>query len=343
VLTYLVHTGLGWHTRVVAASPLLLFLAALAVVAAAEIVHRNDGSVEQLVVVEGGLAVVGLALTPTLVPGFVEALTSGVGFLVGKSGILETRWLFADSLGGVVGPLLQFGFLLVIALPYMVWMAVRVYRGSDPTWLVPLSYGWLLLPLAVMQIRFAAELALVASVFGGLGFVHLAAWVDLTAPPEPLRGRVAEPDVPTLDEDRRQVLRLAGLSLGVGGAGALLTPLLHGQMTNDRVHYQVATFLRDYAVEHAIAYPDNYVFSEWGENRLYNWFVSGESRSYRYAQENFVRFLRSLEPATWYRRLADRAGFVVVSPVSVTEPPEDSIYSRLVVEWGDQTGHYRAL
>lgn len=62
-------------------------------------------------------------------------------------------------------------------------------------------------------------------------------------------------------------------------------------------------------------WPGNYVFSEWSWSRLYNYFVSGNSQGYGYARANYVDFISTTDPESWYQRLGDRRGFVVTSPV----------------------------
>ncbi|WP_315910513.1 hypothetical protein [Halapricum hydrolyticum] len=46
------------------------------------------------------------------------------------------------------------------------------------------AYAWVFLVLGIVQARFAGQLAIFVAVFSGLGFVHLAAWVELTASPD---------------------------------------------------------------------------------------------------------------------------------------------------------------
>jgi dolichyl-diphosphooligosaccharide--protein glycosyltransferase len=359
-LTYAVHAALGWQSTATAVAPVLLFAGALAVVALGEVVHRRGGTVEQLATAEVAAGVVGAVAVAVAVPDLAAELGRGLGVVAGRTGIAESRARGATSLGGLCAPALQFGFVLVLAVPFMAWFALRVARGDDRRWLVPLAYAWVFLPLSVLQVRFAAQLSLFAAVFGGVGFVELAAWVDLAAPTRSLRGAEAagwaggdaassdggdragdDGDGTLVVGDRRRFLRLAGLAAGVGGFGALLTPLQHSQVTIDRAEYEAAAFLREYAGERTDL--TNYVLSAWERNRLYNWFVDGEAERYVFARENYVPMLRSRTPGEWYRRLADSVRFVVVDPDDLVDPPDGSVYERLAAGWGDRTGHYRAL
>jgi dolichyl-diphosphooligosaccharide--protein glycosyltransferase len=103
--------------------------------------------------------------------------------------------------------------------------------------------------------------------------------------------------------------------------------------------------MRSHAAERGWEYPESYVFSRWGDNRAYNWFVSGESQYYRYAFNHFREFVDSGEWADWYARLVaeNRDGFVVVSAADTADSPDGSLGRELFARWGAQTGHYRAL
>ncbi|WP_049895253.1 hypothetical protein [Halopiger xanaduensis] len=71
--------------------------------------------------------------------------------------------------------------------------------------------------------------------------------------------------------------------------------------------------------EHANAtereYHDNYVLSAWGDSRMYNHFINGESKGYGYAQSNYEDFITSSDPGSWYEQIEGRVGYVVVTDV----------------------------
>lgn len=46
---------------------------------------------------------------------------------------------------------------------------------------------------------------------------------------------------------------------------------------------------------------------------MYNYFVSGESRSYAFAQDNYQTFITSGSPVQWYEQLRSRTGFIVTT------------------------------
>ncbi|WEL20555.1 STT3 domain-containing protein [Halorhabdus sp. BNX81] len=351
------HTQWGWHTRVVALAPVLLVGGSVVLVGLGEAARRFEVSARSLLGGEVLIGGVGFAAVWTLFPDFVDELGRGVDFLVSTEGIAETTSIVSGELGSIVGPIFLFGFALFLALPYMGWALWRSSREFAPAWLLVGVYGWWFLLLSVIQIRFAGQLALFAAVFGGLGFVHVAAWVDLGAYPRPFsgseesgsRGLASGEDVEETDDlempERRRALSLLGLGLGVGSLGILNTPIKHSQLLIDESMYEAAQFMREYSAEREWEYPENYVFSQWGRNRVYNWFVNGEARSYGYAQSNFGEFLASENGEEWYERLKDRAGFVVVQEGDMSNGGQaGTIYDQLWSDgFGIETSHYQAV
>jgi dolichyl-diphosphooligosaccharide--protein glycosyltransferase len=81
---------------------------------------------------------------------------------------------------------------------------------------------------------------------------------------------------------------------------------------------------------------------------VYNYFVSGESRSYGYARRNFRSFLRTTNGQEWFGRLQGRVGFIVVTDVA-ERLGSDTLGTRLWADngGGDDTvsglGHYRLM
>jgi dolichyl-diphosphooligosaccharide--protein glycosyltransferase len=117
--------------------------------------------------------------------------------------------------------------------------------------------------------------------------------------------------------------------------------------------YETAAFIDAHAAEHGYEYPDSYVFSPWSWNRMYNYHVSGESRSYGYAQSHYRAFIASPTPDEAYQRIeggrADGA-YLVTEPFSGDgDAPPTTMQSRLHDRFGSRgagvagLGHYRAL
>ncbi|MFW5956714.1 MAG: STT3 domain-containing protein, partial [Halorhabdus sp.] len=213
------HVSFGWHTQAVVAAPALLVGGMVGVLALGEGARRVGASVRSVVGAEIGGLIVGVVVLWAAFPPFVAELDRGIDFLVSTGGIAETMSLVSGDLGTLVGPIFLFGFALFLAVPYLAWASWRAYRSLAPRCLLASVYGWYFLVLALIQIRFAGQLALFAAVFGGLGFVHVAAWVDLAAYPAPFgadesgtspispdgrRARSSENDPPELEWPERR-------------------------------------------------------------------------------------------------------------------------------------------
>jgi len=352
------HHEFGWHSTEVAAVPGLLLAGTIGVFALGALTRQFDIGVRPLLVVEASSLIAGILAVRTLLPSLSEQLSGGVDFLLTTEGIAETTSIVSGRVGSLVGPVFLFGFALFLAVPYLAWASWRCAHRHEPGLLAVSMYAWVFLALGIVQARFAGQLAIFVAVFGGLGFVHLAAWVDLTPYPELFaegeRERPGESDrrdaADTGESDgldwpeRREALYTAGLGLGVGSLGIAMTPIKHSQVTIDDSMYDAAAFMREYADEQGWAYPDNYVLSRWGRSRVYNWFVNGESRSYGYAQSNYENFVTSTDGTEWYERLRDRVGFIVTGRGLPIDAGGRTIYERLWSEnLGIETDHYRAV
>jgi dolichyl-diphosphooligosaccharide--protein glycosyltransferase len=335
------HVQVGWHSGTVAFSPVLLTLGVLGVLGAGELAHRYDTSVRVLAAVEFFGMIVGLLALRTLRPGYWAEMMDGIGRITASRNIAETQSLLS---GDTLGWLLLFGFVLVLAVPFLALQSVATYRG-EREWLVPVVYGWYFLLLAMYQVRFAGQLAMFASVFAGLGFVYLAAAVDLTERPVPFGGDLAGQSNVSLPS-RGTLAPLAVLFLLVTGLSVVQVPIKTSQVVTDGDKYQTAARMNEYATEQGWEYPQNYVFSRWGENRMYNYFVNGESQFYGFAQNNYDDFATTDRGRQWYQRLQDRVGFVVVSDAGYST---GTLHGQLLQTFEDSSsgsseiGHYRAV
>ncbi|MDY6774658.1 MAG: STT3 domain-containing protein [Halobacteria archaeon] len=352
VVSYLFHTRLGWHTDIVAYSPFLLLLGVAAVVVAAETAYRLEVSLRQLAAVEAVLAVIGATAFRFILPDFYSRLISELNNFVGLGGIAETQSLLQG--GGVLGPITNFGLFLFLGLGYIVFSVWWSYSRNEPKWTVLGVYGVYFFILGVVQVRFAGQLSFFIAVFTGVGILHLASLVDLTSQPAFLdsdgadnRRSVKEIQIP----DRRTAAYVIALFLLVGGINIPQTALhvQKGTVVSDS-EYDAVKWLESYSKKNDLSYPDNYVFSEWGENRAYNYFVNGESKSYGYAKSNFRDFLTSDSPEEWYSRLnSQHDGFVFLKKIDSQDVPVESVYSRLYNSYGSRrlgvpgVSHYRAV
>jgi len=341
VLVSFAHLQIGWLSGTVAFTPVLLLLGVGGVLAVGEFAVRYDVGPRTVLLVEAVGAVGGLVALRTFRPEYWGNLMAGVGRLTATRDIAETQSLLSS---GAFGWLLLFGFLLVLALPYLVWGSVRAAR-SERSWLVPTVYCWYFFALAVLQVRFAGQLAMFASVFAGLGFVHIAERVDLTESPVPFnRGPDAWKAVSL--PDARTIGYVVVLFVLVGSLSIVQVPVKTSQVTTDGDAYNSAAWIADYADERGLEYPENYVLSEWSTNRMYNYFVNGESQAYTYARNTYDVFLTSTNGTDWYSEYEGRVGFIVTEdgefgPRTIHEQLHDNNGSQTSVS--EVLEHYRAL
>jgi len=350
LLTALAHEGLGWQTAVVAYAPSLLFLGSLGVFALGGVAHRVGLQARYLAGVEVAGVVTGVAALSSASPAATTELVGGLEFLFETRGIAETTSIVSGQLGSIFGPVLLFGWMLPLAVPYLAWFSLRAYRRHTPATLVPVVYAWFFLGLATVQLRFAGELAVPVAPLAGFGFVHLAHWLGSARdPPSFLRERSPRGSVDLRIPDRQTAVSLLVLLLLVGSMSLVMIPVKTDQITVPAEKYRAATAADRYAAAHESTYPENYVFSDWDDNRMYNYFVSGESRSYGYARSNYGDFLRSSDGAEWYARLRDRAGFVVTERTRSNTVSDRSLQARLHTQYGSESpaaaglSHYRAV
>jgi dolichyl-diphosphooligosaccharide--protein glycosyltransferase len=353
VLSLGVHLLFGWQSFVVVAIPGLLAGGTVALAAAGELVDRRGLSARGLVAAELAVSVVGLTVVSVLVDGAIGQLLGGIGFLLGTGGIGETGSAFAPSeLFGVE----LLGLAHLVALPVMAWGVLRTLAG-DRRWLVVCVYGWYFFVLSLVQARFVGQFASFVALFAATGVVWWAARYDLTTVPAILQGN-ADPDPDTEDSRRRgawldtdAVSLRSGLAVGLvvvavlASSGAYLPGKVTGGVAADR-NYETATWLADDAGDRGLSYPESYVFSRWGTNRLFNYFAGGWAEGYGYARDNYPAFLSSDDPERWYERLRNRAGYVVLEPLSRRgNPMQERLYVTYGSRWQgyEAVSHYRAV
>jgi hypothetical protein len=356
VLTVGVHLALDWQTTVVAFTPTLLLAGTAAVAAVGTVVERVDlpfSRVRVVAAAEASGTFVALAILATVLSSFGDLLLRRLGQVGTRGDIVEANSLFATR---TFGWLFLFGFILFLGIPYMGLALARAASGEDGPdrrgWLLAGSYGWLFLVLATFQMRFAGELSSFLAVFAGFGFVHIAERVDLARPPVPFRevtpvrgdGGDREPafEIP----EPRGIAALLFLFLLVTGLSIAQAPVKANQVPIDEHKVETAVWIDGYAEEQGIEHPETRVLSSWSRNRMYNYFVSGESQSYGFALNNYEAFLRSTQPDTWYDRLDGQVGVVVFNR---QESGEATLHSRLTNGFGSRhnghngSGHYQAL
>lgn len=356
------HLQWGWHesTAFLAYTPVLVAAGVVTVASVGEFWHRLGQPVSILVGIEAVTAIIIFSLFTQLRPDQVGRIRGRIDALLNREGISETTSLFSDV---IIGPLGQLGatfYLAVIPLGLISWAMVRRYR---PEWLVPVVFGWWFLLLAAIQVRFAAHLSLFLCIFGAITVVYLFAAIDLVSQPsvfatdfhrdQSAEQRLISSENFSTDADESVVDRIKsdprllvyGLGIGVLilSFNLIYAPSLVNQTTYSDAEVGAIAEIETHATAAGREYPDNFVLSRWGENRMYNYFVSGEARSYGFARANFKQFLLSSDPDGQYQRLGDRTGYVVVPVAIVAENTTHEILYEDLGAGENATAHYQLL
>jgi dolichyl-diphosphooligosaccharide--protein glycosyltransferase len=357
-LAHLVHLLLGWQYAPVIYALDLLALGSVGLLALVVGIRRLDGSWTWLAAAEVVLGVVAVVAVRRI-PVLEAELADGLSFFV-RTGPAELSGVGANY--GAVGVLVILGFASVLAAPMLLFAAKWGWQRLEPGWLVVGVYAIHFGVLASLQRRFGGELAPFAAILGGVGFVLLASWFDLVRPPVPRRRNDDDAVAPVVaadggDDDtlpvpdRTRVALLAGLAGVAVGSGSLYAALIDRRLVITDPTYEAARWITDYVDEHDIPYPDSYVLSKWGRNRVYNYFVNGEAASYGYAQRTYEDFLFSNDGDSWYEEFADRVGFVVTRDLphlgliasSTVQSTLHERYGSAAISSIGGVGHFRAM
>jgi dolichyl-diphosphooligosaccharide--protein glycosyltransferase len=346
------HVALGWQAAATVYALDLLALGGVALLALVLLARRTGTPWPWVAAAEavGGVAAV---LAVSRLPAIATRLEGGLAFF-GSTQAAELAGVGSNY--GPVGVLVILGFAPVLAGPTLLLAAREAWQRLDPAWFVVgvavVHFG----VLASLQRRFGGELAPFAAILGGVGFVALASWFDLAVPPRPLRRDAGSTAPDGGDEalvvpDRTRLALLGGLAGVAVGSGSLYTALIDRRLVIADATYEAARWLADHVEEEGIPYPENYVLSKWGRNRVYNYFVNGEAASYGYARRTYEDFLFSNDGDEWYGEFADRVGFVVtrdlphlglIGASTVQSCLHDRFGSATVGDVGG-AGHFRAL
>ncbi|AUV84148.1 laminin G (plasmid) [Salinigranum rubrum] len=361
VLVWAGHLILGWQPLQVVLTPTLLFIGVGVVFLVGVVATRYSFSPRVTAggVLFGGVTV--LAVTLVTLPEFAAEFSSELARLVGLTyteGIAETISIFSPQYGTFFGPALFFGFVLFFALPYVPWSLYTGYRTESLALLLIGTYASVFAVLAVIQVRFAGELSIVLAPFAGLALVHLGSIVDAVPRPTILdastsvdsRPPSAVTDPLTIP-DRQTIGILVVVFLLIGGFGMIQGPVQTNKSVYSDEAYRTATWVENHATQSGSSLSSVYVFSDWGQNRMYNAFVSGNSESYGFAQSIYPQFVSATQPDSWYDRLGGRVDYIVMT--SVPSQGEDgyqqTTHAILYESLGSATlerggaGHYQAV
>lgn len=359
------HLRWGWHesTAFLAYTPLLVAAGTVAVVSLGEFWRRLKFRASILVVMET-LAAAGIAWAFTqLRPDQVTQIQSRVDALLFRENIAEVISLFAADWNVVFGPIFQLGivfYLAVVPLGWVSWVLVREYR---PEWLVPVVFGWYFLILATVQVRFAAHFSIFVSIFGAVSIIYILATVDLIRQPDMFSSadetresanertlvsggsnedRV-QSDISRFRTEPRRVVYTLGIVMLILSLNLAFTPGLIDQTTYSNAEIEAMTEIQTHADNTDRQYPEARVLSQWGQSRMYNYFLSGESQGYGFARSNYEPFITAPNPDEQYRQLGGQTGYVVVTE---TAAPSNTTQTRLYRDFGageEPAAHYRLL
>jgi dolichyl-diphosphooligosaccharide--protein glycosyltransferase len=303
-----VHVGFDWFPIYRAVIPLLVLAFSASAVGFLE-AGRFFSVAPRTTVLSGVVSSTVTVLVVVLTtPALDPAITRAIGLFESRQ-IAESSGLFSTDSAVFLLPVLLFGFMLFLALPFVAMGAWRTVEHRDALWAIPTVYAIYFLLWAIVKIRFAGPLSLFTSIFAGWGLVRVAAWVDLARPVVPFdtEHAILQFERP----DSKQFVSIVFAFLLVAGLGIVQTPIKQGQLAVDDSTYETAQWIAEYSDDNGMAYPDNGVFSMWSDTRVYNYFVNGQSLNYGFEQRNYDPFLGSTDAEEWYERLRDRHGFVV--------------------------------
>ncbi|QHS17328.1 hypothetical protein GWK26_09315 [haloarchaeon 3A1-DGR] len=349
-LAFLLHTRYGWQESMVVFIPLLVAVGGVVVVTAAAVVQKLE--------LHPGvhLGAAAASVVP-LVAGFAWArpedfarLRSRVlNSLLGREGAAETRSLVSGDFGYFFGSVDHFGWFLFFALPALIWVGWRCAEEHRPEWLVLVSYATSLLGFAFFQIRFAGEATAVTAVFAAVGMMWLLGKVELVEPPtivgksdETERTRRLERDVEGGESGRTRfvwwpetmtIRRMSTITLSVMLIGSLSLFLVPGMMDTVAIsdaEADAAAWIDEDAEERE---GPNYVLSNWGRARMYNYQVSGGGSGYGYARVNYQPFVNSTNPDSYYDRFSGEAGYIAIKRLDISANPQTT-YVQLFEEHG---------
>ena len=360
VVAAILHFAWGWHSSVGGLMPLLVAGGTAAVLTSGVFWQRKDRDSVQLLVVEGGVAVAGLLLFRVVHPSGFDHLLGRIGDLLTRTGASETTSLFALESFIVLEPIVKLGFWFFPGVLALGWATRWVYRTYSPEWLLVICFTWWYLLMASLQGRFTAQFTLLLSIFGAIGTVWLLAKIDLVRPVsvfKPLSDRVS---IERINRPRgaSRGLYISGAIILLLSVNLIFVPSLTGQTEHDDEVFEATMTISAHADSVDRDYPENFVLSRWGANRMHNYFVNGESRSYGYARGNYIDFLASEDPDLWRPYFADEphelnrssgqsVGYVVVDrrPFSSENAPTyATLFNRLGAgEDSTAVGHYQPI
>lgn len=347
-ITAFLHFRWEWHDSLLAYWPPLILLGMILVFVTADLFRRFGVSSLVLGLSEVIVGIAGIVIFVTQFRDEWEYLQDRADTLFTGDTATEQMSLFTDAWT----PITQIGLDFVLALFVLAFVCWMIWRQYEPAWLVLCTYAIVWLGFAAFQIRFAAQMSIIISIFGGLGFVYLLGWISLVRMPDPFvdSDESTEPTTPIAS------IQLPGEPAAVGwivlilllftGMSLMFVPLLGADTMYDDDQYEALLSIESHNETVADAEHEYFVLSNWGDNRMYNYLLHGDGDSYGYASSNYQPFIESDHPDDHYDEIAGQVGYVVIDDLETTDLPNNT-YTTLHGGVDDTTlpdsGHFQAL
>ncbi|WP_276997279.1 STT3 domain-containing protein, partial [Haloquadratum walsbyi] len=355
-IAVLAHEIFGWQSAMMIVPPAILATALFILAIVTEGFRRIGLDYRTSAV---GIITSGLIITVTgfeLIPRFNEEFTEQLSRLSSapQENIFEAQSLLSNDFGFILAPLIFFGLAFFISGVVVAWGSRVGWERDRGDCLLICVYWIMLLLFSLLQVRFAIHLALPMSILTGVSLVWLISKVTEVTPPHirtvgsrkqsvterraTWRSRSVNVDDQSSIQDanseqinRRQVIT-AGVTLFmlIGGLGAVIAPVQAGEIAYDDDTIRAIDQINDFVASENQTLSETYVFSLWGNNRMYNAHVNNNSEKFGYAQNNFISFLRSSDTEEWYDRMQSRVGFIIIPEISeFSELDSETMYARL--------------
>ncbi len=357
-LTTWFHFRWGWHESFVVYVPLLTLVGLVGIFLVGEAFRHANWPVPVYLGVQAATGIVGIYGFRRRFPDIWDRLRSRADDLIYRESAVETTSLFAHEWGGLLSPVMQNGFVFVIALVFLAWGWLVVSRSYHPAMLVPVAYATVWLVLAAIQIRFAAQLWIPLSILGGFGLVAVLSWLDLARSSPLVRDRTESAGSQSpervsttrihLPRDAGQVAWIVVVLVFLGGLSVLFMASTVAETTYDDDQYAALLAMEEHYDTVADADHEDFVLSNWGHNRMYNYFMHGDADSYGYARSHYFDFVTDDTADDWFDQFDDRVGYVVVNDVEqvpASDIVQAKLHHQLDPDGGDlpPTAHYRAV
>jgi dolichyl-diphosphooligosaccharide--protein glycosyltransferase len=381
------HLLLNWGQLYIALTPAYVVSVSTVIICVGEIWRRFSLPPVTLIPIEGITAAVGAWIVARTTPDTVAEYNQSLEFVLNNENIAEVVSLFDPNIliGPFLRLGVTF-FIAIPALLWITisvawsykpgWLSIVVY-----TWVFLAAAtiqnrfaGQLSVVIAVFAgLGFAVLLGRLGIIrpvteFPGPGPIATLSQAITTHaetdegddPESDETGTEGPPASPDRTQDRGSITRLGspttrraylalGSSLAVTGVvSAALVDAQTRETSYSDAEYRAAQAIATHQEIVSREYPANFVLSRWGSNRMYNYFVNGESKGYDFARNTYPDFLTEQSPDEWAENNRDRVGYVVIEAEDADLPPGTAYHmlqERLGVamEYRNPLSHYRLL